>query len=78
MNRKRIVELTEEQITLLQTSLDYWETAIGDTGYDPQVQEWARTHDTETEKNVAAIREALANSTDSRRHETSPEEDSND
>jgi hypothetical protein len=77
MNRKRIVELTDEQISLLQISLDHWEAAIRDTGYDPQVQEWARTHDTETEKNIGAIREALANSTDSRRHETSPEEDSN-
>jgi hypothetical protein len=57
---RRLVRLTSEQIALLQATLAYWERAIADTSYDPQVQEWARTHRTETGASVAAIRKALA------------------
>jgi hypothetical protein len=57
-----IVELTEAQIAFIDLSLDYADQAIHDTSYDPQVQEWARTHGTDTEATIVAIREALAKS----------------
>jgi hypothetical protein len=57
---KRTVELTEEQIAFLRLSLDYAQRAIDETSYDPQVQEWARTHGTDTAATIAALREALA------------------
>lgn len=57
-----IVELTEAQIAFISLSLDYADQAIHDTSYDPQVQEWARTHGTDTGATIAAIREALAKS----------------
>jgi hypothetical protein len=57
-----MVELTEAQIAFIDLSLDYADQAIRDSSYDPQVSEWARTHGTDTEATVAAIREALAKS----------------
>ena len=57
--RRRLVALTDEQIAVLQAALSYWERAVADTSYDPQVGEWARTHRTETGTNAAAVRKAL-------------------
>ncbi len=62
MSQIRRVELTEAQIAFIRLSLDLAGRAIHDTSYDPQVQEWARTHRTDTEAKIAAIREALAKS----------------
>jgi hypothetical protein len=56
----RMVELTQGQIAFLRLALDYAQRAIDDTSYDPQVQEWARTHGTDTAATIAALREALA------------------
>ena len=56
------VELTQAQIDFIGLALDYANQSIHDTSYDPQVQEWARTHGTDTEATIAAIREALAKS----------------
>ncbi|MDQ3241834.1 MAG: hypothetical protein M3515_01605 [Actinomycetota bacterium] len=58
----RTVELTEEQIVFLQTALDASERALRDPSYDPQVQEWASRHATDSLDTVARIRHALANS----------------
>lgn len=60
---RRLAALTEEQIALLQAALSYWERAVADTSYDPQVEEWARTHRTETSASTAAIHKVLATST---------------
>jgi len=57
---KRTVELTEEQVTVMRASLECWERAVRDTSYDPQLQEWARTHSGDPERTAAAIRDALA------------------
>lgn len=59
---RRLAALTEEQIALLQVALAHWERTVADTSYDPQVQDWARTHATATAASVAAIGRALANS----------------
>ena len=56
---RRTVELTDEQITVLNAALDCWERAVRDTSYDPQVEEWARTHPSDPERIAAPIREAL-------------------
>jgi hypothetical protein len=61
--RRRLAALTDAQIRFLQAALSYWERSIADTSYDPQVEEWARTHRTAaTGESAAAIREALATS----------------
>ena len=57
---RRLVYLTDEQIAVLKAALGHWERAIADTSYDPQVEEWAPTHTTETGKRAAAIAQALA------------------
>jgi len=59
---KRTVELTATEITFLLTALDYAERTLRDTSYDPQVEEWARMHPSDPGKTIAAIRNALANS----------------
>ena len=60
---RRLVALTDDQISFVQGALAYWDRSVADTSYDPQVQEWARTHGTETEASVAAISRALETST---------------
>ena len=61
--RRRLVALTDAQIAFLQAALSYWERSISDTSYDPQVEEWARTHRTATAgEGATAIRRALATS----------------
>lgn len=61
--RRRLVALTDAQITFLKAALSYWERSIADTSYDPQVEEWARTHRTAaTGESAAAVRKALATS----------------
>ena len=57
---KRLVYLTEDEIALLKAALAHWERTIADTSYDPQVQEWARTHKNETETRAATVARALA------------------
>lgn len=62
-SRRRLVALTDAQITFLQAALSYWERSIADTSYDPQVEEWSRTHRTATTGDrAAATRRALATS----------------
>lgn len=56
---RRTVELTEGQITVLQAALDCWERAMRDTSYDPQVEEWARTHPSDPKQIAGPIRDAL-------------------
>ena len=59
---KRTVELTAAQIAFLRRALDYSEHVMRDTSYDPQVEEWARKHPSDPGETIAAIRDALANS----------------
>jgi hypothetical protein len=57
---RHLVYLTRDEIAFLKAALAHWETANADTSYDPQVQEWARTHKTETETRAASVARALA------------------
>lgn len=54
------IELTQKEIAFLRTALDDSERTLGEPSYDPQVQEWARRHATDSRETLAGIRAALA------------------